>query len=637
MLPDSNNNNWSAEDSAETYRLEDWNAGHFSINQNGNLEIVCQVNGTDVRVSIMDIIKGMQDRDLFMPALIRVENILDHSLKILNEAFKNAIDNCGYQNVYRGVFPIKVNQQAQIIEEIVRFGQPFNHGLEAGSKPELIIALAMLENEGSYIVCNGYKDEEFIDLGLRAIQLGYKCFFVIETPTEVPVIIRRAKALGVKPMLGTRVKLSTRVEGHWQKDSGDRSIFGLNSLQIIEVIDMLKEADMLDCLQLLHFHLGSQIPSIHNIRRGVQEACRYYVSMKHEGAAMQYMDVGGGLAVDYEGNQQRSLNSKNYTLDEYCSDILETIMMTLDPEEIDHPVIISESGRATAAYSSIFLFNILDVAHFDPVKQLQEPPQGSDEKLKNLREVLEVINPDNLQECYNDANYYRDEIRHLFQHGQVGLRERAIAENLYLEVLQHILKMAPEAGVLSEEVEQLQQSLTDIYYGNFSVFQSLPDAWAINQVFPIMPVHRLDEKPTRQATIADLTCDCDGKLDHFIGDESTLPLHELRDGEDYYLGTFLVGAYQETLSDLHNLFGDTNVVSIRINEDGSFEFVHEIEGDTIEDVLDYVEYDIKAMKERFRRTVERAVREDKITVKTRQQILKSFAESLTGYTYYEVE
>jgi len=637
MFPDSNNQNWSAEDSAETYRLEDWNAGHFSINQDGNLEIECQVNETSVRVPIMDIIKGMRDRDLFMPALIRVENILDHSLKILNEAFKNAIENCGYRNVYRGVFPIKVNQQAQIVEEIVRFGQPYNHGLEAGSKPELIIALAMLENEDSYIVCNGYKDEEFIDLGLRAIQLGYKCFFVIETPTEVPVIIRRAQMLGVKPMLGTRVKLSTRVEGHWQKDSGDRSIFGLNSLQIIEVIDMLKEADMLDCLQLLHFHLGSQIPSIHNIRKGVQEACRYYVSMKNEGAAMQYMDVGGGLAVDYEGNQQRSLNSKNYTLDEYCSDILETIMMTLDPEEIEHPVIISESGRATAAYSSIFLFNILDVAHFDPVRQLQEPPQGSDEKLKNLREILEIINPDNLQECYNDANYYRDEIRHLFQHGQVELRERAIAENLYLEVLQNILKMAPEAGVLSEEVERLQQSLTDIYYGNFSVFQSLPDAWAINQVFPIMPVHRLNEKPTRQATIADLTCDCDGKLDHFIGDESTLPLHELRDGEDYYLGTFLVGAYQETLSDLHNLFGDTNVVSIRINEDGSFEFVHEIEGDTIEDVLDYVEYDIKAMKERFRRTVERAVREEKITVKTRQQILKSFAESLTGYTYYEVD
>jgi arginine decarboxylase len=630
-------NGWKVEDSAEAYRLDDWNAGHFNITDSGHLAIECQVNGSVVRVPIMDIIEGMQERDLCMPALIRVENILDHSLKALNEAFIQAIDACGYQNVYRGVFPIKVNQQAQIVEEIVRFGKPYNHGLEAGSKPELIIALAMLENEGSYIVCNGYKDEEFIDLGLRAIQLGYKCFFVIETPTEVPVIIRRAQALGIKPMLGTRVKLSTTVEGHWQKDSGDRSIFGLNSLQIIQVIDMLKEADMLDCLQLLHFHLGSQIPSIHNIRKGVQEACRYYTSMLREGANMQYMDVGGGLAVDYEGNQQRSMNSKNYTLGEYCSDILETIMLTLDPEEIPHPTIISESGRATSAYSSIFLFNILDVAHFDPVQQLHEPPQGSDEKLKNLREVLEVITPDNLQECYNDANYYRDEIRHLFHHGQVELRERATAENLYLEVLQNILKLAPEAGVLSEELEGLQRSLTDVYYGNFSVFQSLPDAWAINQVFPIMPVHRLDEKPTRQATFADLTCDCDGKLDHFIGGENTLPLHELREGEDYFVGVFLVGAYQETLSDLHNLFGDTNVVSVRIEEDGSFEFVHEIEGDTIEDVLDYVEYDIKAMKERFRRIVEKAVRENKISVKTRQQILKSFADSLTGYTYYEVE
>ena len=566
-----------------------------------------------------------------------VQTVLDHSISSLNNAFQKAITEAGYGASYKGVFPIKVNQQAHVIEEIVQFGERYDHGLEAGSKPELIIALATLKNENSYIVCNGYKDEEFIDLGLRATQMGWNCFFVIETPNEVPLIIKRANELGVRPMLGTRVKLSTQVEGHWQKDSGDRSIFGLSSLQLIDVIDQLRAAEMLDCLKMLHFHLGSQIPSIHNIRLGVQEACRYYISMIKEGAQMGYLDLGGGLAVDYEGSQQRGTNSKNYSLDEYCGGIVEAVMQTLDPEEIPHPILMSESGRATTAYSSVFLFNILDVAHFDPLPSLENPPADSDEKLKSLRDLLEILNTQNIQECYNDANFYRDEIRHLFQRGQVDLRERATAENIYLEVLQKIQLLAPDAETLSEEVEGLKRSLSDIYYGNFSVFQSLPDSWAINQVFPIMPVHRLNERPTREATIADLTCDCDGKLDNFIGDETTLPLHQLREGEEYYLGVFLVGAYQETLSDLHNLFGDTNVASVRINADNSFDFVHEIQGDSIEDVLNYVEYDTRAMKEQFRRTVEDAVRRGKISVQTRQEILKAFSESLTGYTYYEAD
>tara|TARA_B110000503_G_scaffold49949_1_gene81034 strand:+ start:403 stop:2313 length:1911 start_codon:yes stop_codon:yes gene_type:complete len=626
---------WTIESAEQTYGIHDWSSDYFDIAESGEVMVKSTINGTLAKISLMDVIKGMAERDLHMPALLRIENILDHRISAINTAFQNAIQGAGYQNSYRGIFPIKVNQQAQVIEEIVQFGERYDHGLEAGSKPELIIALATQKSEHSYIVCNGYKDEEFIDLGLRAIQMGWKCFFVIETPSEVPLIIKRANELSVRPMLGTRIKLSTRVEGHWQNDSGDGSIFGLNSLQLIDVIDQLRSAKMLDCLKMLHFHLGSQIPSIYNIRQGAQEACRYYISMVEEGAAMGYLDLGGGLAVDYEGAQQRTTNSKNYTLDEYCSGIVEAVMQTLDPENVPHPILMSESGRATAAYSSIFLFNILDVAHFDPIASLKEPEPDSDEKLKNLKELLGILNLKNIQECYNDANFYRDEIRQLFQRGQVALRERATAENLYLEVLQKIQQLAPDADTLSEEVQDLTRSLSDTYYGNFSVFQSLPDSWAINQVFPIMPVHRLKERPTREATIADLTCDCDGKLDRFIGGESTLPLHQLIEGEDYYLGAFLVGAYQETLSDLHNLFGDTNVVSIRINEDSSFDFVHEIRGDSIEDVLTYVEYDTRAMKEQFRRTVEGAVRDGKISVQTRQEILKSFSESLTGYTYYE--
>lgn len=644
----TSNPDWTIDDAKDLYSVKHWSNGYFDVSDQGEVTITCPVNGalsnpdlhqqTDnkVAVPLMDVIAGMKDRDLQMPVLLRIENILDHSISKINEAFRKAIKAADYQNIYRGVFPIKVNQQCHVVEEIARFGDRYHHGLEAGSKAELIIAMSSLASEHSYIVCNGYKDEEFIDLGLRAIQLGWKCFFVVEAPSEVPLIIRRSRELGVKPMIGTRVKLSTKVEGHWQDDSGDRSIFGLNSLQLVEVIDSLKEADMLDCLQMLHFHLGSQIPSIHNIRQGVQEACRYYISMINEGARMGYLDLGGGLAVDYDGTQQRGTHSKNYSLDEYCVDIVEAVMQSLDPKGISHPVLMSESGRATVAYSSLFLFNTLDVATYEPVYKVVPPEENSHPTLKNLYEVTQQITRKNLQECYNDAIFYRDEIRHLFNRGQVDLRSRAIAENLYLHIIQQVQLIAPQVEHLPDDLKHLKESLADIYYGNFSVFQSLPDAWAIGQVFPIMPVHRLDEEPTRKAMLADLTCDCDGKIDHFAGGQKTLPLHSLKDGEDYYLAAFLVGAYQETLSDLHNLFGDTNVVSIRVNEDGSYDFMRELHGDSIADVLSYVEYDPKAMRDRFRNTVEAAVRKGKISVSTRQEILAAFQASMNGYTYYEI-
>ncbi|GAA3924260.1 biosynthetic arginine decarboxylase [Litoribacillus peritrichatus] len=627
---------WDIETAKETYGIDHWGNGYFDVSDDGEVMITCPVNGSDtVKVPLMDVISGMKDRELDMPVLLRIENLLDQSISNINEAFRSAIKAAEYQNIYRGVFPIKVNQQCHVVEEIAQFGNRYNHGLEAGSKPELIIAMASLPSDESYIVCNGYKDEEFIDLGLRAIQLGWKCFFVVETPSEVPLIIRRSKELGVKPMIGTRIKLSTTVEGHWENDSGDRSIFGLNSLQLVEVIDQLKAADMIDCLEMLHFHLGSQIPSIHNIRQGVQEACRYYISMINEGAPMGYLDTGGGLAVDYDGAQHRGTHSKNYTMDEYCVDIVEAVMQTLDPLNIPHPVLMSESGRATVAYSSLFLFNTLDVAHFDPVFKVEKPSDDSDETLKNLFEVTERLNPKNVQECYNDAIFYRDEIRHLFNRGQVNLRVRAQAENVFLSIVQGVQSIAPSVEHLPEELTNLREDLADIYYGNFSVFQSLPDAWAIGQVFPIMPVHRLNEMPTREAMIADLTCDCDGKIDNFIGGRKTLPLHPLKKDEEYYMGVFLVGAYQETLSDLHNLFGDTNVVSIRINADGSYDFMRELHGDSIADVLSYVEYDPKSLRDKFRNTVEKAVRRGKISVSTRQQILAAFSASLSGYTYYE--
>ncbi|MCG8609508.1 MAG: biosynthetic arginine decarboxylase [Pseudomonadales bacterium] len=634
-------NDWNIDDASEAYGIRAWGRNYFDISENGDVVVSCTTaEGEKVRVALPDIIAGMKARGFEMPALLRIENILDHRVRMINEAFTKAIEQASYQSIYRGVFPIKVNQQRHVVEEIVKFGRRYHHGLEAGSKAELMIALASSPDEERYIVCNGYKDEEFINLGLRAVQLGWRCFFVLETLSELELIIRCSQQLGVQPILGVRVKLSSTVDGHWKTSSGDRSIFGLTSIQLVEVVERLKLAGMLDCLKMLHFHLGSQIPNIQNIRQGVQEACRYYISLIKEGAAMGHLDLGGGLAIDYEGVSQCDTHSKNYTLSEYCIDIVEAVMETLDPQGVAHPVLMTESGRFTVAHSSLFLFNVLEVSNFDPVKNVRLLPDNMqsghyDEKLRNLLDVLECITPKNVQECYNDAHFYRSEIRRKFNQGQADLRTRAVAENVFLEIIQRIQEVAASTQQIPKELTNLREDFADIYYGNFSVFQSLPDTWAIKQVFPVMPVHRLQEQPTREAMIADLTCDCDGKLDNFIGKRHTIPLHALEEGKDYFLGVFLVGAYQETLSDLHNLFGDSNVVSVRVTGDGEFEFVREIHGDSIADVLSYVEYDPRILQERFRDTVEQAVRSGKINVETRREILGAFDESLRGYTYFE--
>jgi arginine decarboxylase len=630
--------NWTPADSAELYGIKNWGAGYFDLAEDGAVTINVTVNGTRASVSIPDIIVGMQQRGLQMPVLLRVENLLDSQITLLNEAFARAIAQAGYKGVFRGVFPIKVNQQCQVIEEIARFGASYGHGLEAGSKAELLIALASLDPDSSHIICNGYKDEEFITLGLQALKLGFRCTFVIETPAELPIILECSKRLGVKPILGLRVKLVSKVSGYWNESSGDRSIFGLTTSQIVETVDMLREHGMLDCLQLLHYHLGSQIPNIRDIRSGVLEACRFYVDLVKEGAALGFLDLGGGLAVDYDGSQSNYEYSKNYSLDEYCCDIVESIMSTLDPEGITHPAIVTESGRATVAYSSILVFNILDVTRFESGNLPETIDPGEHELIRNMAEALNAVNAKSLQECFNDAVYYRDEIRDLFKRGQIRLRSLALSEKLFLETVRAIVRETEGAKRLPPGLDGLADSLSDIYYGNFSVFQSLPDVWAIEQVFPIMPLHRHREQPTRQAIIADITCDSDGKIDRFIdprGLRKTLPVHPLEDNEQYYFGVFLVGAYQETLGDLHNLMGDTNVVSVRIDEDGSFDFVREMSGDSIADVLSYVEYQPQQLLEQFRRTAERAVRSGRIAPSERQNLLELFSASLRGYTYYE--
>lgn len=632
--------NWTAASSAELYGVNDWGAGYFGVSNNGEITVAADSKIGPSNTSLMNIVNEVRERGMDMPVLVRFENLLEQQIGRLNDAFNNAIQTNEYRGQYRGVFPIKVNQQCQVIEEIAQVGAQYGHGLEAGSKPELIIALAHLESPEACIVCNGYKDEEFIDLGLQACKMGYRCFFVIETPAELPIILERSRALGIRPLIGVRVKLASMVGGHWNATSGDRSIFGLSIAQLIAAVDLLKKEDMLDCLQLLHYHLGSQIPNIRDIRSGVMEACQVYVDLVKEGASMGYLDLGGGLAVDYDGSKTNHMHSRNYTLDEYCADIVEVIMSKLDPEEITHPTIITESGRATVAYSSVLIFNILDVANFEPGPVPDSISEDEDPLVHNLYEVLDATTTRNLQECYNDALFYRDEIRELFKRGQVNLRSRSLAENIFLKIMHELLDLSKDAPRSLQELDKLKEVLSDIYYGNFSLFQSLPDIWAIDQVFPVMPIHRLNEQPRRQAIIADITCDCDGKIDRFAdrsGTRRTLPVHELKEDEEYYIGVFLVGAYQETLGDLHNLFGDTNVVSIRVNEDNSYDFVKEIEGDSIADVLSYVEYQPPVLQERFRKIAERAVRQGKISASERLTIMKAFSASMRGYTYYEKE
>lgn len=629
---------WTASHSAELYGINDWGAGYFGVSDKGEVNVTAEVNDKLVQISMLNLVKDIKERGMDMPVLVRFENLLAQQIARLNDAFNNAIKSSGYRGLYRGVFPVKVNQQCHVIEEIAQVGAKYGHGLEAGSKPELIIALANLESPEACIVCNGYKDEEFIDLGLQACKMGYRVFFVIETPTELPIILERSRNLGIRPLIGIRVKLASVVGGHWNATSGDRSIFGLTIAQLVNLVDILKEEDMLDCLKLLHYHLGSQIPNIRDIRTGVLEACQVYMDLVREGAPMGFLDLGGGLAVDYDGSKTNYVHSRNYNLDEYCADIVDVIMSTLDPEEIPHPTIITESGRATVAYSSVLLFNVLDIASFEPGPLPESISENEHQMIHNLSELIKSANVRNLQECYNDALFYRDEIRELFKRGQVNLRSRSLSENLFLKVMQNLIKLAEDSPKEFSELEKLKEQLSDIYYCNFSLFQSLPDIWAIDQIFPIMPIHRLEEHPNRQAIIADITCDCDGKIDRFAAVHNTrrtLPLHSLKENEEYYIGAFLVGAYQETLGDLHNLFGDTNVVSVRIAEDGHCEFVHEIEGDSIADVLSYVEYNPQVMQDRFRRIAELAVREGKITASERLDIMKAFSASMRGYTYYE--
>ncbi len=630
--------NWTHADAKELYGVDYWGKGIFDISDKGELLIKLSNSDRENWISLYEIARGIKERGFSFPVLLRFSDMLRWRIEYINHAFQKKINEYKYKGGFRGVYPIKVNQQEQVIEEITHFGRPFHHGLEAGSKAELMIALAYIKDPKAMIICNGYKDSEFIDLALYGLKMGLNIFLVVERPGELSMILKRSRILKVEPQIGIRVKLSATVGGKWAESAGDHSVFGLTASQIVAIIDQLKQEEMLHILKLLHYHLGSQIPDIKDIRNAVSEASHYYIELVGEGAAMGYLDIGGGLAVDYDGSKTNFVSSRNYSVDEYCADIIEVIMETLDEKEIPHPIIVAEAGRAIVAYYSVLLFNILDVNRLTQVEKKQNPQTSDFAVCKNLVEVYNSISVKKLQENYHDAIHYRDEIRSLFLIGEVGIRERSEADQLFWKIIEKIYKLSKSLKYVPEEIQDLNRIMTDIYYGNFSLFQSMPDSWAIDQLFPIMPIHRLTERPLNPAIVADTTCDCDGKIDKFIDlydIKRFLLLHKLKADQDYLVGVFLVGAYQETLGDLHNLFGDTHAVNISLDENGEVEYKKELIGDSVSDVLSYVEYTPKLILENIKQTAERAVKQKRITALERKTIMDAYEEGLAGYTYFE--
>ena len=629
---------WDSVRSGELYGVDAWGNNFFHVTPDGYAAVRLKNASGPVSVKFHDIVQGLYQRGMSLPILLRFGDLLAARIAAIHQAFSKAIGESGYRGVYRGVYPIKVNQQQQTVADVVKFGRPFHHGLEAGSKAELIAALAYMHDPAAYIVCNGYKDAEFIDLALSSLKMGLQTILVLEMPGELDLLLDRAAKMNVRPRIGIRVKLASSVGGKWADSGGESSVFGLTPPQVIAVIDRLRERGMLDCLELLHYHLGSQVPNIREIREAIHEASRYYVSLAQEGAKMGILDIGGGLAIDYDGSKCNCSSSANYDVSEYAADVVEGVMASCDHAGIAHPTLISESGRALVGYYSVLLVNVLNTASFEVADMPEPPAEPVPEPIRNLMDVAANLRTRNLREYYNDAIYYREEIQKAFKHGDVTLRQHAQADRLFWHILTQIRAEIPKMRFVPEDMRNLEDAMADVYYCNFSVFQSLPDSWAIDQLFPVMPIQRLNEKPSRLAVLSDITCDCDGKIDHFVDVRDTrraLPVHPVGPDEDYVLGVFLVGAYQETLGDLHNLFGDTNVASIHVDDDGEIEYEQEIGGDSVGDVLSYVEYSTQNLLARFRELAEVAVRQKRISAVERREILEAYETGLRGYTYFE--
>ena len=628
---------WTVADSAETYGIKYWSQGYFSIGEPGH--VICHPNGPEAgTINLKELVDEVMRRGIGLPLLIRFSDILKSRVVELHEAFKKAMAEFNYKGDYRGVYPIKVNQHRYVVEEICQFGRPYHYGLEAGSKPELLAVMGILDDEEALIICNGYKDEEYIETALMCSKLGRKVIIVVEKYSELELIAATARKIGVKPRIGMRVKLASKGSGRWEASGGDRSKFGLSIREVSEAVKFLREKDMLGCFELLHFHLGSQISAIRAVKNALREAGRFYVELSKMGAPLRYFDAGGGLGVDYDGSQTNFASSMNYTLQEYANDLVFSLQEICDAGGVTHPTIVTESGRAVVAHHSVLVLDILGVGEFDVGKAPEKLADDAHRVVKNLLDEYREISTKNLREAYHDAVEYREEALSLFALGSLSLTERMIAEDIFWAICQKILKMVRELREIPEEFDGLERALSDTYFCNFSMFQSLPDIWAIDQLFPVMPIHRLAEEPTRRAVLADITCDSDGKIDHFIDRrdvKNVLELHPLNAGDEYYLGVFLVGAYQEILGDLHNLFGNTNTVHVSLIPGGGYQIEHVVTGDTVTDVLRYVSYAREDLLARVRRFAEQAVRANRMSLEETRSMLRMYEEGLAGYTYLE--
>ena len=626
---------WSIEDSRELYNVEGWGIGYFDINDKGHVS-VHPTKDPARGLDLFELATDLEAQGVGLPLLLRFSDILRTRIENLGERFATAIRDFDYQGGYTTVYPIKVNQQRHVVEEIVAFGERHGVGLEVGSKPELQAVLALTERTDHLIVCNGYKDEEFMRLALMGQKLGHRVVIVIEKPGEVDVLLRVAADMGVEPMAGVRIKLSATGSGRWSESAGERSKFGLNASQLMRVLDKLREAGKLDALKLIHFHLGSQIQDIRNIKLGMTEVARYYVELRQIGVNVEYVDVGGGLGVDYDGSRSATSASVNYSMQEYANDIVYALAEACRENEVPMPHVISESGRALTAHHALLLINVIDLETQSP-EALDTVSEDDHLLVQELAGVLRELDGRSMREVYHDASFIKEQLQNHFNSGTLTLRERAIGERYWLAIMNRVAQLAAKDPEEYDDIlPELHGMLIDRYFCNFSLFQSLPDSWAIDQLFPIMPVHRLNEEPTRRGTLQDVTCDSDGKIDHFVGwrkPKPSLELHAFDHGDPYVLGIFLTGAYQEILGDLHNLFGDTNAVHIKLTDTG-YEIGDLVHGDTVTEVLNYVQFNTQDLIGTFRRKIANA---KGLTRAEANAFIADYIAGLAGYTYLEGE
>ncbi len=626
---------WTVRDSLELYSVANWGDGFFGISPEGRVEVLPR-GEAGPGIDLLELVRNLERRGLRTPLLVRFSDILASRVQGLCQAFQTAIDEYGYHGHYRGVYPIKVNQQRHVVEEIIQHGTSQRVGLEAGSKPELLVALALLDTPNALIICNGYKDHAYVELALLAQKLGRTPIVVIDRFHEIDLVIKTARELGIRPHLGVRVRLTTKGAGKWVESTGARSKFGLSAPEIVTAVERLRAEDMLDCLELLHFHIGSQITAIRAHKDALAEASRVFVGLHQMGATPSIIDVGGGLGVDYDGSSTNFHSSKNYSTQEYANDVVAAVQESCDEAGVPHPDIVTEAGRAMVAHHSVLVFDVLGVHEVRSSEPPSPASEGDHKVLQELSAIWSRISQKNAQESYHDLLQLKEEASTLFSLGYLDLQARASVERVFWACCEKIQRVVRELPYVPEDLEDLERALADTYYGNLSVFQSAPDHWAVKQLFPVMPIHRLDEEPRRRGVFADLTCDSDGKIDRFIDQRDVKDVLELHafTGAPYYIGMFLVGAYQEILGDLHNLFGDTDAVHVRLEDDGTYSVDHVVEGDAVDDVLHYVQYERRALIEKVRRTIEDALREGRISLEESARLRRRYRQGLEEYTYF---